>query len=75
MIKIDFVAGTHGNFLEYVANVYIMQTLPSNTSIFTDVGASHRADAAYIHNKIIKSGHFSCDNLPFDDTDKVIRIV
>ena len=25
MIKIDFVAGTHGHFLEYVANVYIMQ--------------------------------------------------
>ena len=75
MIKIDFVAGTHGHFLEYVANVYIMQTLPSNTSIFTDAGASHRADAAYFHNKIIQCGHFSYENLPFDDTDSVIQIV
>ena len=75
MIKIDFVAGAHGHFLEYVANVYIMQTLPSNTSIFTDAGVSHRADAAYLHNKIIKCGHFSYENLPFDDTDRVIRIV
>lgn len=52
-----------------------MQTLPSNTSIFTDAGVSHRADAAYLHNKIIKCGHFSYENLPFDDTDRVIRIV
>lgn len=66
MIKIDFVAVAHGHFLEYVANVYIMQTLPSNTSIFTDAGASHRADAAYFHNKIIKCGHFSYENYPID---------
>lgn len=75
MIKIDFVAGAHGNFLEYVANVYIMQTLPSNVTIFTEAGASHCADNVYSRNKIIKCGHFSYENLTFDDTDSIIQIV
>jgi len=34
MIKIDFHGSTHGHFLEYVSNVYIMQTTPSQRNIF-----------------------------------------
>ena len=48
MIKIDFHGGTHGHFLEYVANVYIMQTTPSQASIFKPPAYSaHAADENY----------------------------
>jgi hypothetical protein len=76
MIKIDFHGSTHGHFLEYVANVYIMQTAPSKTNIFKkDTGSAHAVDHTYLNNRIIKCGHFSSNGLPIPITDKVIRIV
>mgnify|MGYP003633370510 CR=1 FL=1 len=40
MISIDFVPGSHGHFLEYVCNKYIMgQSIDFNP--FNSIGASH----------------------------------
>ena len=60
MIKIDFHGSTHGHFLEYVTNVYIMQTTPSKTSIFKPpTYSAHAPDDNYKDNRLIKCGHFS----------------
>lgn len=73
-IKIDFHGSTHGHFLEYVANVYIMQTSPSMSSIFRPpTFSAHNADSNYLENRIIKCGHYSAwDKIQADDT--IIRI-
>jgi hypothetical protein len=77
MIKIDFHGSTHGHFLEYVANVYIMQTPPSRISIFKPPTMSaHAADDHYRLNRRIICGHFSNPEYKFtiDDDDIIIRI-
>ena len=58
MIKIDFHAGTHGHFLEYVSNVYIMQTSPNQHNIFRPpTYSAHNLDTQYLHNRQIFCGH------------------
>jgi len=78
MIKIDFHGSTHGHFLEYVSNVYIMQTEPSQCSIFKPpTFSAHAPDNNYLDNRIIECGHFSSKfyNLKIDPSDTVIRIM
>lgn len=78
MIKIDFHGSTHGHFLEYVSNVYIMQTTPSQRNIFKPpTYSAHNPDNNYLNNRIIECGHFSepIYKLRIDDKDQVIRIV
>jgi len=78
MIKIDFHGSTHGHFLEYVSNVYIMQTTPSQRNIFKPpTYSAHNPDVSYFNNRIIECGHFSepIYKLNIDDKDQVIRIV
>jgi len=78
MIKIDFHGSTHGHFLEYISNVYIMQTAPSQQNIFKPpTYSAHNPDNYYINDRIIKCGHFSNPiyNLQLCDDDQVIRII
>ena len=78
MIKIDFHGGTHGHFLEYVSNVYIMQTAPSNCSIFKPpTYSAHAPDKNYHRHRLIRCGHYSDPkyNLTIDHKDTVIRII
>lgn len=78
MIKIDFHGGTHGHFLEYVSNVYIMQTAPSNCSIFKPpTYSAHAPDKNYHRHRLIRCGHYSDPkyNLTIDHKDTVIRIM
>jgi hypothetical protein len=80
MIKIDFHGSTHGHFLEYITNVYIMQTTPSEASIFKPPTMSaHNPDINYLSNRQIICGHFSNPEfhhgIPFTDDDQIIRIV
>lgn len=75
MIKLDYYPGTHGHFLEYVANVYIMKTPPSATTIFSPIGIAHNTDDTYKNNRCIISHHYSWFNEPFDVDDQIIRIV
>ena len=74
-IKIDFYGATHGHFLEYVSNVYIMQTTPSKTSIFKPpTYSAHGRDNNYLDDRVIKCGHFSEFN-KIENNDIVIRIL
>ena len=77
MIKIDFHGSTHGHFLEYISNVYIMQTTPSQQNIFRPpTYSAHNPDNHYINDRMITCGHFSNPiyNLKINDDDQVIRI-
>jgi hypothetical protein len=74
MIKIDFHGSTHGHFLEYISNVYIMQTDPGAGELFNSLGASHAVDNVYLKNREIVCGHYSSNNTKFRHTDQVIRI-
>lgn len=74
MIKIDFHGSTHGHFLEYISNVYIMQTDPGQSVLFNSLGASHAVDNIYLRNRQIKCGHYSSHGIQFKNTDQVIRI-
>jgi len=74
-IKIDFHGSTHGHFLEYVSNVYIMQTTPSRANIFKPTTYSaHNRDHHYLKDRVITCGHFSVANKIKND-DTVIRIL
>jgi len=78
MIKIDFHGSTHGHFLEYVANVYVMQTTPSKSSIFKPpTYSAHAPDENYYRDRMIHCGHFSSPeyNLVIRNRDIIIRIV
>ena len=78
MIKIDFREGTHGHFLEYVSNVYIMQTTPSQCSIFKPpTYSAHAPDEHYLSSRLIQCNHYSTPefNLEIKDNDNIIRIV
>lgn len=75
MIKIDYHGSLHGHFLEYVANVWIMQTPPGDMMIFNELGACHDYDDEYEHHRIIVCDHWS-QQYPdlLDPDDQVIRI-
>lgn len=75
MIKIDFHGSTHGHFLEYVSNVYIMQTNAGAGELFNSLGAAHAVDNVYLKNRQIECNHYSSNNIKFKDTDQVIRII
>lgn len=74
MIKIDFHGSTHGHFLEYVSNVYIMQTDAGQSKLFNSNGAAHEVDDVYLENRQIYCDHYSSLQIPFASNDKVIRI-
>ena len=71
MISIDYVAGSHGYFLEYVCNKHIcnmnVDFLP-----FNSVGASHLKTKKYIENRIFHAQHFT--NKGLSTSDRVIRV-
>lgn len=56
MIPIDFVAGSHGNFLETVLNKYFGIAAIDNT--FTAIGTSHRKTNQYDQNKLFSAKHW-----------------
>lgn len=75
MIPLDFVAGTHGHFVEYVLNRSIGFT---NTSFdpFTSLGTSHRRPKEYMHDRTIICNHwFEHDPSVITTSSKTIRIV
>ena len=74
MIKIDFHGSTHGHFLEYVSNVYIMQIDAGYSKLFTSSGAAHDVSELYRQNQLIYCGHLSKNYHQFDQDDLVVRI-
>jgi hypothetical protein len=70
-VSIDFVAGSHGHFLEFVCNKFIAK-LPMDWSPFNHLGASHIQNQEYINNMVFVADHYSELKLPL--TKKIIRI-
>lgn len=71
MICIDFVAGSHGNFLEYVCNTHIFR-IKSDQLPFNQLGASHLKSNNYNNKRKFYANHFSELDLPL--SNKVVRI-
>lgn len=72
MISIDFVAGSHGKFLEFVCNKFIVK-INIDYSPFNHLGASHALfPKGYLPNKVFYARHYSELKIPL--SDRVIRI-
>jgi len=57
MIAIDFVAGTHGHFLETMLNKFFNIT-PDLSDTFTAIGTSHNKNNEYQKNKLFRAEHW-----------------
>jgi len=75
MIWIDFHGSTHGHFLEYVTNVWIMKMFPESESVFTESGACHNFSEHYKDTRQVRCGHWWWVDYKHQfDTEPVIRI-
>ena len=77
MKKIDFFGGLHGHYLELVLNVSVFQNnFDISRPMFKDNGACHVALLNYEneYQRIIKAGHYSFFQVPFNNNDQVVRI-
>jgi hypothetical protein len=69
IIPIDFVAGTHGHFLEIVLNKFF-NTTSVDFDPFDDLGASHNITKEYLDTRIFVAQHWferSIKELPYFD--------
>jgi len=72
-ISIDFVGGTHGNFLEFILNKLLLgNDVISDKDVFNDIGASHKKSNLYANSRVVEAKHFYKD--PGILTDNVISI-
>lgn len=74
MHKIDFYGGTHGHFLELIANLFIYQIDYNEDKFFTSNGACHHQVNNKNYNPVIVCHHYSFKNCKFDASDEVIEI-
>lgn len=75
MIWIDFHGSTHGHFLEYVTNVWIMKMPLEVDSVFTEYGACHNFSDFYKDNRAVRCGHWWWVDYKYQFNDEaVIRI-
>jgi hypothetical protein len=76
IIPIDFVAGTHGNFLEIILNKFF-NIVPVDFDPFNSNGASHVKQKQYLDQRLFVARHWTNDS-KFDqlkpDYDRVISI-
>jgi hypothetical protein len=70
-IYIDFVGGAHGNFLEFVCNVFVANIKVASMSPFNGAGAAHRKQ--YLENPKFISNHYTTYNQSLHNK-KVIQI-
>lgn len=71
-VSIDFVAGSHGQFLEFVCNKFIANLPETDYNPFNALGASHSRSAGYHKQKVFLATHYSNYKLTVFPT--VIRI-
>ena len=75
MDKIDFFGGCHGNFLELMLDMYVYgNNTMQGKSVFNASGAAHLKDKNVDYAPMIRASHYSHDDVPFDNDDKVIEI-
>jgi hypothetical protein len=70
-VSIDFVAGSHGNFLEFVCNKFLGK-LDINFSPFNAAGASHIKSQSFLKNRLFVADHYVLKGCAL--TKKVIKI-
>ena len=70
-VSIDFVAGSHGNFLEFVCNKFLGK-LDINFSPFNELGSSHVKTQSYLDNRVFRAAHYVLNR--YELTKKVIKI-
>ena len=70
-VSIDFVAGSHGNFLEFVCNKFLGK-LDINFSPFNELGSSHVKTQSYLDNQVFRADHYVLNR--YELTKKVIKI-
>jgi len=70
-VSIDFVAGSHGNFLEFVCNKFLGK-LEINFNPFNAAGASHTKSQSYLKNRLFVADHYVLKGRAL--TKKVIKI-
>lgn len=74
MIPLDFVAGTHGHFLEYVINRALAYT-DLDFNPFTGLGTSHQRPKRYLEHRMIVCDHwFENDPAAVTRANQTIRI-
>ena len=73
---IDFEAGMHGHFLEYICNKYIFNIFPQQSPFFSN-GSSHaiNLDNQYQEDKKVTSGHFTSYWLGSRPIPKIKKII
>lgn len=62
LIPIDFVAGTHGHFLEVVLNNFFNITT-TNLDPFNSLGASHKVNSEYLNSRMFVARHWFEDSV------------
>lgn len=70
--KIDFIGGSHGNFLEFVLNKLVLGDKLEQDSPFNRLGASHYKDLQYTELSIFEANHFFLEGIL--DFSKIISI-
>ena len=70
-IPIDFVPGSHGNFLEITLNKYF--NLVEIPDAFTYIGTSHRKSRHYQQNKLFSADHWY--RRPIEDLSQLSKII
>ena len=70
-VSIDFVAGSHGNFLEFVCNKFLGK-LDINFTPFNTAGASHNKSQSYLKTRLFVANHYMLKGIAL--TKKVIKI-
>jgi hypothetical protein len=70
-IPIDFVPGSHGNFLETILNKYFNIVKIADT--FTSTGTSHRKSKYYEQNKLFSADHWY--RRPIKDLSQFSKII
>ena len=77
MTKIDFFGGFNGQYLELLVNVFICQNnFDLSQPIFNEtIGSCHLKNKNPSYKRIIRAYHYSARRDPFDENDKVIKIV
>lgn len=75
MIPLDFVPGTHGNFMEYVCN-RAFGFVPTEFDPFNELGISHYRPKDYKQQAEIICGHwYQVDANVLTSAPKIIRII
>jgi hypothetical protein len=74
LIPIDFVAGTHGHFLEVVLNNFFNSTA-TNLDPFNSLGASHKVNSEYLNSRMFVARHWFEDSVnKLSQFDRAISI-